>query len=382
MYKVCFVTTISLTLKTFVLDFAKTMHETGDFEIHFICDYDAAFEKKLPEYIHYKPISMKRGISFDGMKAIYEMYQYFKKERFDLVQYSTPNASCYAAIAAKMAGIPSRLYCQWGIAYVGFKGLKRKIFRQIEKVVCLCSTKVEPDSFGNLHFSHDEGLYPASKSCVIWNGSASGVNLQKFDISCKDGWGEEIRSRYSVPQDAIVIVFVGRITRDKGINELFESVRKLMELRNDVYLLLVGGLEINESVNPELYQWSKMERRVIYSGYTTEVEKYLAASDIYVLPSYREGFGSAVVEAEAMGVPVIVSDIPGPTDAMKDGLTGLITPKADAQKLYEKLLFLCEDRDLCEEFGNQGVLFARNSFDQKKLFALMLDDRYTLIGKK
>lgn len=379
MYKVCFVTTISLTLKTFVLDFAKAMHRTGDFEIHFICDHDAEFAQSLPSYIHYKAISMKRGISFDGLKAISEMYRYFQKEKFDLVQYSTPNASCYAAIAAKLAGIPCRLYCQWGIAYVGFEGLKRKLFKLIEKNVCRCSTRVEPDSFGNLHFSHQERLYTADKSCVIWNGSASGVNLQKFDASQKREWCTSIRKQYSIPRNAVVYTFVGRITRDKGINELFEAARALMRLKPDVYLLLVGGMEMNESVDAALYQWSQEEQRVIYCGYTTQVEKYLAASDVYVLPSYREGFGSAVVEAEAMGVPVIVSDIPGPTDAMLDGKTGILTPKADARKLYEKLLLLYENQRLREEYGSHGEEFARTSFEQGTLFAKMLADRYAMI---
>lgn len=382
MYKICFVTTISLTLKSFVLELAKAMHETGDFEIHFVCDYDADFEKMLPEYIHYKPISMKRGISFDGLKAIREMKKYFKKERFDLVQYSTPNASCYASIAAKLAGIPCRLYCQWGIAYVGFSGIKRKIFKQIEKLVCRCSTRIEPDSFGNLHFSRAEKLYTADKSCVIWNGSASGVDLNKFDITQKSEWREEIRRKYDIPQDSFVYIFIGRITKDKGVNELFEASKSLLNLQQDVYLLLVGNVEKSESVDAALYQWTQEEARVIYCGYTNEVEKYLAASDVYLLPSYREGFGSAVVEAEAMGVPVIVSDIPGPTDAMINEKTGLLTPKADARKLYEKMLYLYNDRQLRDEYGKNGEIFARTSFEQTELFRRVIEDRCKMIDEK
>lgn len=379
MYKVCFVTTISLTLKSFVLDFAKAMHETGDFEIHFICDYDASFEKTLPDYIHYKPIPMKRGISFDGLKAIGEMVKYFKKEKFDLVQYSTPNAACYASIASKLSGIPCRLYCQWGIAYVGFQGIKRQIFKLIEKIVCMCSTKIEPDSFGNLNFSHIEGLYDASKSGVIWHGSASGVNLNKFDISKKEHWCSEIRNKYDIPTDAFVYIFIGRITRDKGINELFEAIKTLIAQNDDVYLLLVGNVEKNESVDANLYKWTQNEPRVIYCGYTNEVEKYLAASDVYLLPSYREGFGTAVIEAEAMGVPVIVSDIPGPTDAMINRKTGLLTPKADAKKLFDSMLFLYENEALREEYGKNGEEFARTSFEQKILFEKMYRDRIELI---
>ncbi|MBR4030586.1 MAG: glycosyltransferase family 4 protein [Clostridia bacterium] len=379
MYKICFVTTISLTLKSFVLELAEFMHETGNFEIHFVCDYDAEFEKMLPQYIHYKPISMKRGVSFDGIKAILEMKKYFKKEKFDLVQYSTPNASCYASIAAKLAGVPCRLYCQWGIAYVGFQGVKRKIFKQIERMVCRNSTMIEPDSFGNLQFSHSENLYTPDKSRVIWNGSASGVNLSKFDITHKIRWREEIRRKHNIPQDAFVYIFVGRITKDKGVNELFEASKSLINTHKDVYLLLVGNVEASESVDAGLYQWTQDEDRVIYCGYTNEVEQYLAASDVYLLPSYREGFGSAVVEAEAMGVPVIVSDIPGPTDAMINGKTGILTPKADTKKLYDNMLFMYDNKELCNEYGENGKSFARTSFEQKELFRRIIEDRSSLI---
>lgn len=379
MYKVCFVTTVSLTLKTFVLEFARMMNRAGEFEIHFICDHDAVFEESLPDFIHYKAISMKRGISFDGMRAIHEMYSYFKQEKFDLVQYSTPNASCYAAIAAKMAGIPCRLYCQWGIAYVGFAGLKRKMFKAIEKMVCRLSNRVEPDSFGNLRFSQAEGLYTDDKSRVIWNGSASGVNLQKFDVSQREKWSSQIRAQYAIPRNAVVYVFVGRVTRDKGINELFEATKALMEQHSDVYLLLVGGMEMNKTVDAALYQWSQDEPRVIYCGYTNEVEKYLAASDVYVLPSYREGFGSAVVEAEAMGIPVIVTDIPGPTEAMVKNETGLVVKKGDAEELLFAMEKLYSSREVRDEMGHNGLDFVSNRFEQRALFEKIYQDRLELV---
>lgn len=379
MYKVCFVTTISLTLKSFVIELAKSMHETGEFEVHFVCDYDNDFENMLPEYIHYKPIPMKRGVSFDGIKAIVEMKKYFQKEKFDIVQYSTPNASCYASIAAKLAGVPCRLYCQWGIAYVGFQGIKRKIFKQIEKIVCKYSTRIEPDSFGNLNFSHSEKLYKSDKSCVIWNGSASGVNLEKFNISRKNEWRTEIRQKYCLPEDAFVYVFIGRITKDKGVNELFEAFKTLVNSYKNCYLFLVGNIERSESVDVDLYQWTQDESRVIYCGYTNVVEKYLSASDVYLLPSYREGFGSAVVEAEAMGVPVIVSDIPGPTDAMVNGKTGILTPKADSEKLFYNMLYLYNNPTVCAEYGKNGEFFARTNFEQRKLFEKIIEDRKLLI---
>lgn len=379
MYKICFITTVSMTLKAFVVELAKEMYKTGDFEIHFVCDDDKVFAESLPPCIHYHPISMQRGISFDGIKAIKEMASLFKKEKFDLVQYSTPNAACYASIAAKLAKIPVRLYCQWGIAYVGFSGIKRKIFKQIEKMVCRNSTMIEPDSFGNLRFSHAEGLYGPEKSAVIWNGSASGVSLEKFDITQKTVWRQEIRQRYAIPDHAFVLIFIGRITGDKGVNELLKATHGMFAKRDNAYLLMIGHEEKGETVDADLYRWSQEENRVIYCGFTNEVEKYLAASDIYVLPSYREGFGSAVIEAEAMGVPVIVTDIPGPTDAMRRNETGLVVPMKDSIALEKAMEQLCEDRIMRLDMGKAAQSFAAENFEQNELFRRICADRGELL---
>ncbi len=379
MKKICFVTTVSMTLKAFVLETAQYLHDNGGFDISFICNDDEQFAASLPEYIHFYPVPMERGISVGGVKAMLSIKKIFKEQKFDIVQYSTPNASCYASLAGWLAQVPVRLYCQWGIAYVGFTGIKRSIFKLEEKMVCRLSTWIEPDSFGNLKFSHSEGLYPETKGSVIWNGSASGVSLKKFDLSFKAEWRESIRKKYEIPEDATVFTFVGRVTKDKGINELFEAARNLFEKYNDVYLLMVGPNENSGSVNPELYEWSLNNKRVIYCGFTNVAEQYLAASDIYVLPSYREGFGSAVIEAEAMTVPVIVSDIPGPTDAMKENVTGLVVKKGDADSLTAAMDRLYTDCELREEMGRNAYEFVVQGFEQSVLFEKILADRIRLI---
>lgn len=382
MKKICFITTISMTLKTFVLETAKYLHENGEFDISFICNYDREFENSLPDYIHYYPVAMKRGISLGGIKAMLEMKKIFNREKFDIIQYSTPNASCYAALAGRMENIPVRLYCQWGIAYVGFHGIKKELFKLEEKMVCSLSTWVEPDSFGNLKFSHQEKLYPENKGSVIWNGSASGVNIDKFNIDTKQIWRDEIREKYRIPNDAKVFIFVGRVTRDKGINELFAATKKLLAKYNDIYLLMVGPDENSGTVNEQLYDWSKNNSKIIYCGFTNEVEKYLAASDVYLLPSYREGFGSAVVEAEAMGVPVIVSDIPGPTDAMKKDSTGIVVSKGSAKELAIAMNKLYKNDVLRDEYGKKAYQFAVTRFEQRKLLDKILIDRKHLLGMK
>ena len=381
MKRICYVTTVPVTLRSFVIPVAKGIREETGWDITVICDEDEAFAGSLPAGIRYIPISMKRGISLGGIAAMLKMVRTFRREKFDLVQYSTPNASLYASLAAWLARVPVRLYCQWGLAYVGFRGVKRILFKAIEKLVCTLSTWIEPDSFGNLRFSHEEGLYPEGKGSVVWNGSASGVDLEKFDISQKDLWRREIRSKLGIPADAPLMGFVGRITGDKGINELFAAFRRVLERYPQAYLMLVGRTEKAESVDEALYDWAKQEPRVIFCGYTDVVERYLAAMDVYLLPSYREGFGSVVIEAEAMGLPVIVSDIPGPTDAMVRDETGLVIPVKQVGPLAEAMETLIEDEERRGEMGRKGRDFARMRFDQKILIRKIIEDRRKRLEK-
>ena len=377
MKKICYITTISLTLDMFVLESAKYIHDNTDWDITFICNNDDLFAERLPKYIHFHPIKMERGVSIAGIKAMLEMKKFFKEQKFDLIQYSTPNASLYASLAGKLANVPVRLYCQWGMAFVGFSGFKRKILKVIEKTVCKLSTWIEPDSNSNLIFSHKEGLYPESKGSVIGKGSACGVNLQKFDVTRKSEYRGIIREKYGIPKEAFVFGYVGRITRDKGVNELLEATRSLMKEKNNVYLLMVGPEEVDETINANLYEWAKECDQVIFAGFTRVVEQFMAAMDCYILPSYREGFGMSVVEAEAMAVPVIITDIPGPIDGMEKNKTGLVVEKKDALELKTAMSNMMMS-DL-SYFGNNGLNLAKSCFEQSKLFECILQDRKRLL---
>lgn len=380
MKKICIVTTVSLTIRAFLIPVLRYYKENTDWDVTVICSDDPDLQALLPEGVRYIPVSMKRGIDFSAFGTIRQMAKIFRKERFDIVQYSTPNASLYASVAAKLSGIPVRLYCQWGMAYVGFSGLKRFIFKQIEKTVCSLSTWIEPDSHGNLYFAHSEGLYPERKGSVIWNGSACGVNLQKFDISHKEEWRTACRDSFGIPHDAFVYGFIGRITGDKGVNELFSAFKSILSKYPDAYLMMVGENDKPDSVDEELYRWATEEPHVIFCGYTNVVEQFLSAMDVYVLPSYREGFGMSVVESEAMGVPVIVTDIPGPTNAMLRDETGLVVPKKDIDALWEAMQKLLCDPSLCKTLGANGYAFAAEKFEQNKLLEHILKDRERLLG--
>ena len=136
-YKICFITTVSYTLKAFILDTAKYIHGHTDWEITFICNPDNDFKKELPDYIHYIPVEMERGISISGIKSFIQILKVFHKEKFDMIQYSTPNASLYAAMAGALERIPVRLYCQWGIVYSAYSDIYRKFLKAAEFYVLL-----------------------------------------------------------------------------------------------------------------------------------------------------------------------------------------------------------------------------------------------------
>lgn len=375
--KICFITTISATIESFILPLAEYIHSYTDWEISFICSNNDEFAQSLPDYINFYPVYMERGISLAGIKAMFEMNKIFKREKFDIIQYSTPNASLYASLAGTLAQIPIKLYCQWGMAFVGFSGIKRKIFKSVEKLICKLSTWIEPDSKSNLDYAHKEKLYPESKGSVIWNGSACGVNLNKFDIRKKENYRTLIRTKNNISDEAFVYVFIGRVTKDKGINELLQAYKNIEN--KDTYLMLLGNTEIDHTVNSELYDWSRKNKNIIYVGNTNIVEQYLSAADCYVLPSYREGFGLSVIEAEAMGVPVIVTDIPGPKDAMINNITGVTVKKADVESL-EKAMVGIRNLDM-QKMGYNAHLFVVDKFEQKTLLSKVVEDRKRLLIK-
>lgn len=376
MKKICYITTRVGTLRSFVFPTIEKIQADTDWDISVISDGEDTVG--VPETVHFFPVSMKRGISVAGVRAMIEMYKIFRREKFDMIQYSTPNASLYASIAGWLARVPVRLYCEWGLVYVGMSGIMRKIFKLEEKLVCRLSTWIEPDSNSNLRFAHSEGLYLEEKGSVVGAGSACGVRLDKFDISRKPEYREAIRRELNIPEDAFVYGFVGRVTKDKGINELLVAFKKDMENNGNNYLIIVGRIEGEKELNQELFVWSKSESHIFYTGVVNDVERYLSAMDCFLLPSYREGFGLGTVEAEAMELPVIVTRIPGPMDAMIPNITGKMISKGSSDELYDAMIAIRKDDYLL--MGKKAREFVVDNFEQSKLVDLIVADRIKLMN--
>lgn len=383
MKRICIVTTMWSSINNWIKPFLNEYHARG-IDVTIACNMDEDYARELKRqypFVHTFPVPFPRGIHVGGsVKSIHTLYVYFKKQQFDMVQYSTPNASMYAAVAAKLAGVPVRLYCQWGMVYVTMTGFKRKVFRAIEKMVCRFSTMVQPDSEGNLNFCREQGLYDASKSCVIWNGSAKGLDLSAFDLSQKQNYAREIKEKYEIPSGTPVVGFVGRLGREKGCNELFRAFRRLQEAIPGVKLLFVGPIEKEDTIDPELLEYFWKCDDIIKTNRVTNVERYVSAMDVFVLPSYREGFGMSVVEASAMGVPVVVTAYPGPSGAMRDGVTGYAVPVKDEEQLYCRTLELLQDAPLREKMGAAGRKFAEEAFDQRIFIGKYMENRMKLLG--
>lgn len=362
MYKICYVVTIPLTIESFFIPQLKYLAANG-FDVTVVCSNDSNLQEKLGECIRFHPIDIPRGISVGGsIYALKALTHFFKKEKFDLIQYSTPNAAFYSSIAAKKADCKVRNYHLMGLRYLGASGIGRMILKTLEKITCHYSTSIECVSKSNMEMGIKEGLFPPEKVTVVWNGSSGGVDLSKFDYSKRDQWRKEVRAELGYTDNDFVYGFVGRVTRDKGINELLQA---FFSLDDDSKLLLTGSMEGENTLDASLLEKAREHPNIQFHGAVTDVERYFAAIDILILPSYREGFGNVVIEAGAVGTPAIVSGIPGPTDAIDRNKTALVVPAKDAKALSESMRKI-RTMDVAK-MGKDAADYSAGHFDSEEL---------------
>lgn len=377
MIKICYVVTIPLTIEAFFIPQLKYLAING-FDVTVVCSKSKKLQSELGNKVRFVPIEIPRGISTRGsIITIKKLIKFFREEKFDLVQYSTPNAALYASIAAKKAGVKVRNYHLMGFRYLGATGIGKVILKEIEKITCRNSTSIECVSKSNLKLGIKNRIFPSKKATVVWNGSTGGVDLERFNIIFRNKYRNEIRKKYNINSDTFVYGFVGRITRDKGINEILEA---FFEIEDSSVLMLIGNPEATNTLNQELYLKSLSSSRIVYTGNVTEVEKYFCAIDVLLLPSYREGFGNVVIEAASMGTPAIVSNIPGPIDTIDKNKTALVIPAKNSKallKAMKKIKYM--DYSL---MGKNASVFVKRKFDSKILCHKILQrKKYLLKGK-
>ena len=377
------ITTVSLTLKVFVVETAKYLHKQCGYDVTLICDNDEEFKNSLPNYIHYIPVHMARGVDITGVKSIVDFIKVFSEEKFDMVQYSTPNAACYASIAAKIAKVPVRLYCQWGIRYVGMSGISRKIFKAIEKLVCRNSTDIRAVSPMNKAFAVSEGLYPEEKVVVVGKGGTIGVDMQRYDISKKAEYRSTIRKQYGISDEAFVYGFAGRVSADKGCTELMTAFRKITESEPDAKLLIVGPMEDGCGVPAEIMEWARKSNQVVMTGMIDglKMNEYYSAMDVLVHPTYREGFGMVLQEAGALGIAMITTKIPGASEVMEEGISCLLVEPKNILELESAMKKLITDREYSKKIGQAAYERTKQYYDRPIMLENQKADYEELLSK-
>lgn len=380
--KICFVITLAGTIESFLIELTEYLVEQEEYDVTFISDTSDLLLKYTNEHIHYIPVPMKRGLSLDGPKAIIRLYKIFKKEKFDIVQYSTKNAGTYASIAAWMAKVPCRLYCQWGMMFAALKGFKRALLKLDEKIICGCSTVIEVESNSVRNKAIECGIYKPEKASVIWNGSACGVKIENYDLSQREQWRQQVRAEYNIPSDAVVFGWCGRITRDKGHNELFAAFREIVKNNKKVRLLMVGDYDNVETIDKELFNWAQNSPEVIFTGSVPreEVQIMYSAMDVFCSLSYREGFGLVVIEAAAMQLPAIVTDSLGQIDTHENMVTGLTVRKMSVSDVVSAMQFYIDNPEKCKEMGIRARKDVEEKYEQTELLKRLAAHRNELIG--
>lgn len=379
--KICGITTRPGTAKIMVPTLSYVA-ERG-YDSYLICQPCDNFSNDAIAPITYIPVEMGRGAvsPIEVIKCTYRLYKIFKQQRFDIVQYASSNAGLYASIAAWMAHVPVRIFCQWGIPYTDYTGMKLKFFKFMEYFTCLLSTSVQPDSHLNREWAIKEGLFKPKKGVVLGKGSAQGVSLKRFDIQKKTIWREEIRKQYQIPENVKVFCFVGRIVPQKGVNELMEAFIRID--RNDTYLFILGAPDEINSLDQELLTKIKKKKNVVFTGAVSDPERYVAASDYLVLPSYREGFPNTILEAGALGIPSIVTRINGMIDLIVEGKTGFVCEIKSADTLYCAMTkALTQTNEEYKTMSYNVYTTVKNDFDAEYIKECFYNNRQELIKKQ
>ena len=335
------------------------------------------------EGVIFYPVTISRQISiFSDFRALLALYRYFRRQRFDIVHSATPKAGLLTAIAGALARIPLRLHTFTGQAWSELSGPVRWVSKLSDRLIVLLNTRCYADSHSQRDFLVSESIARSGQIDVLGYGSLSGVDLKRFNLEKRAAAGLPIKESLRIPNTAKVITFVGRLSKDKGIVELIAAFEQLStRTSNDVYLVLVGPGDSRDGTLPADTR-SKLSGnpRIRVVGYSAHPEDYLAMTDVFCIPSYREGFGNVVIEAAAMGIPTVATRIVGLIDAVTDGVTGILVPAKDVTSLANALSLIVSADKLREKMGQAAQLRAVSMFDADSVNRLVLEEYRRLVA--
>lgn len=324
-------------------------------------------------------VRMHREISpLADLKSVWQLYRAFRREKPRMVHSMTPKAGLLGMMAARLAGVPVRVHTFTGLVFPTSKGLKRLLLKTTDRFTCMCATHVIPEGEGVKADLTDHHITTKPMK-VLGHGNVKGVDLGLYTPTAEiTERAAEIRKEAGIAPTDKVFVYIGRFVGDKGLRELITAFKALG--RPDWHLLLVGDLEGGaDDISPEIM--AGVPNIHTSQGWVSDVRPWLAAGDIFVFPSYREGFPNVVLEAGAMGLPAIVTDINGSREIITDGKNGLIVPPRDSQKLLEAMVTMTRaDKERLSEMGAQARENVESHFSQAYVRGCLKEYYRSILG--
>ncbi len=304
-------------------------------------------------------VEMTRAITpFQDLKALIKLYKFLKKEKPLIIHSHTPKAGIIGMLAGKMAGVPIRLHTVAGLPLLETQGIKRKILDKVETLTYKLATRVYPNSFELKKIILKLGYAGDSKLHVLGEGSSNGIDTDYFDPeSFTKADTDHLKKSIGIPIEDFVFIFVGRLVSEKGINELVDAFSTLNKENKNTSLLLVGPMETDlDPLKDKTLELIKNHPKIFTTGYQNDVRPYFAVSDVLAFPSYREGFPNVVMQANAMNLPAIVSDINGCNEIVENGKNGVIIPVKDKFALHKAMQTFLLDDSISSEFVAKRTL--------------------------
>ena len=326
-------------------------------------------------------VEMTRAITpIQDLRAVWKLYKFFKKEKPEIVHTHTPKAGIVGMLAAKLAGVPLRLHTVAGLPLMETKGTKRKILDQVEKFTYKLATKVYPNSRGLKDIILKKGFATEDKLKVLGKGSSNGIDTRYFDPFQFDTTQKKNkRESLGIPQEDFIFIFIGRLVSEKGINELVEAFNNLQAENQNISLLLVGPFEKElDPLKEETFKTIQLHEKIFTTGYQEDVRPYLAVSNALTFPSYREGFPNVVMQAGAMNLPAIVSDINGCNEIIVEGVNGVIIPVKDTSALITAMKLFKENKNYTERLSSNARDEICKYYERKEFWQILLKEYKSL----
>jgi glycosyltransferase involved in cell wall biosynthesis len=323
------------------------------------------------------PVDMPRGIDpIRDIAAIARLYRTLRRIRPDIVQAGTPQGGLLGTIAATLARAPVRIYHIRGLPLMTATGPKRHVLRYTEKIACRLAHRVLCVSHSIREVAIAEGLCPPDKIVVLCGGSGNGVDAEgRYNPDrLPPEAGAQVRDRYGIPQDALVVGFVGRFHSIKGAGELLDAWTVLSADRPELHLLAVGPIEEHDPAPRAVLDALQSDPRIHMTGRADDMASIYAAMDVFAFPTYREGLPNVLLEASAMAVAAVATSVPGCTDVIQDGATGTLVPVRDATSLADGIRRYLDDPTLARAHGRAARERVTHGFRQETIWQALVDE--------